>query len=596
MGFIPQVPHTYAYLDGAYPIINEHQLAMGESTCDARFALAGKPVAFGGEALFDIVALGRVALERCRTARCAIDTMGSLAEKYGFYGGMDKDWDVPGGMTDVGEGGEALTLSDGKEAWVFEISPDDTGTSAIWAAQRVPEGHVTVVTNTFSIGVIDFQDSGDTFRYSKNLRDVAERNGLFDSKTEAATLDFTKTFRAPKGHADSSGHTMVDRRKWEVFRTVAPSMAFDPYLPEAQDDGDSYFPFSVQVEKKLTLHDIFAIHGSNYGNSPFDLSKARIGGPFGDPFRAAFDYKHTAPMNNTQEWMGSHERAISQLWTSYTTVSQSRAHLPDALGARTWYGAHAAATTVFLPIYPAAGTVPSSVYSGCLNKADRTSMYWAAVTVANYMARFYNIMLPLVTSAASKIENQILERASAMEEKYKGAEKDLLVSVVAEFHEKEGAGTLTAWWDFFLRLVQTNHDGMRWDEGQGIDLNPRSYRYPVWYMALMGPEGNHFSEWADAHVDPTFDTLHLAEQGKSTLIDPTIRFKSLYDSSPTLEAETQEELADSSTTSHPVNAALVACGIVVGVIAGVVGRNYFPRNNVEGYERISTRQSTYGSV
>ena len=32
IGEIPQVPHTYAFLNTAYPSMNEHQLAIGEST------------------------------------------------------------------------------------------------------------------------------------------------------------------------------------------------------------------------------------------------------------------------------------------------------------------------------------------------------------------------------------------------------------------------------------------------------------------------------------------------------------------------------------------------------------------------------------
>ena len=44
------------------------------------------------------------------------------------------------------EGGESLTIADPEEVWIFAISPDDTGTSAVWAAQRVPDDEVETPT------------------------------------------------------------------------------------------------------------------------------------------------------------------------------------------------------------------------------------------------------------------------------------------------------------------------------------------------------------------------------------------------------------------------------------------------------------------
>lgn len=46
----------------------------------------GRAAPLAGHNLFSINELSRVALERCATARCAVKTMGRLAEEYGFYG------------------------------------------------------------------------------------------------------------------------------------------------------------------------------------------------------------------------------------------------------------------------------------------------------------------------------------------------------------------------------------------------------------------------------------------------------------------------------------------------------------------------------
>jgi dipeptidase len=134
VGYLPQVEHTYALIEGSYGIMNEHGLAMGESTCAAKFWAA--PLSAGGKALLDIGELSQIALERTTNARDAIKLMGSLAQQYGYY---SAGWDVATYGVDygMGEGGEALTVIDKKEAWVFHILPDDTGTNAIWVRSFV---------------------------------------------------------------------------------------------------------------------------------------------------------------------------------------------------------------------------------------------------------------------------------------------------------------------------------------------------------------------------------------------------------------------------------------------------------------------------
>ncbi|KAJ1399093.1 hypothetical protein B484DRAFT_250768 [Ochromonadaceae sp. CCMP2298] len=116
--------------------MNEHQVAMGESTCAAKFY--AKPVTAGGAARIEVSEMSKIALERSTTARQAIQIMGDLAVELGFYAA---DWS--GGDMSKGEGGEALTVIDKNEAWVFHVLADDTGTSAVWAAQRLEEDHHT---------------------------------------------------------------------------------------------------------------------------------------------------------------------------------------------------------------------------------------------------------------------------------------------------------------------------------------------------------------------------------------------------------------------------------------------------------------------
>ena len=136
-GYIPQVEHTYALFEGGYAIMNEHQVAIGESTCASKFY--GVPVTAGGKAKIEVAEMSKVALERSTTAREAIQIMGDLATELGFYAA---DWS--GGDRSKGEGGEGLTVIDKTEAWVFHVLADDTGASAVWAAQRLQPDHVSL--------------------------------------------------------------------------------------------------------------------------------------------------------------------------------------------------------------------------------------------------------------------------------------------------------------------------------------------------------------------------------------------------------------------------------------------------------------------
>ena len=161
MGTIPEARHTYAYLNTAYPALNEKQLAIGETT------FGGPDTLVNPKGLFTIEELERVALQRCTTAREAIKLMGELAQKYGY-----------------GDSGECLTLADPKEVWQFEIlgcGKDEIG--AVWAARRIPDDHVGVSANIPRIGSINRKDKNYCMA-SDNVEAVARKYGLWDGKGE----------------------------------------------------------------------------------------------------------------------------------------------------------------------------------------------------------------------------------------------------------------------------------------------------------------------------------------------------------------------------------------------------------------------------
>ena len=171
---------------------------------------------------------------------------------------------------------------------VFHILPDDTATSAIWAAQRVPDNHISVIANQFVIGEIDLDDKKN-FMYSKNMLEVAIRNNLW-SPQSSTPFHFSSVYGTDR-HKLGSGCT---RRVWRVFTLAAPSLK--PILSGYTDglqtfgygaDFSQPYPFSVQPDRPLTVQDVMNMNRDQFEGTDFDLTKGTDSLPFGDPMRYA---------------------------------------------------------------------------------------------------------------------------------------------------------------------------------------------------------------------------------------------------------------------------------------------------------------------
>lgn len=189
---------------------------------------------------------GQIALERASSSRQAVLVMGSLAEQYGYD-----------------DSAESLIVTDKDEAFIFQIMPDDTATSALWVAQRVPDNHVGVVTNGLTVREVDFED-GSAFLSSSNLRPIAKAKGWW---IEGTPFDFTRIF----GAAGMGSQYGVGRRMWSAYRLLAPNQEFPSHYNDFINDAP--YPATAMTTKKVGLQDVMRVMRESQFHPPKPCGK-----------------------------------------------------------------------------------------------------------------------------------------------------------------------------------------------------------------------------------------------------------------------------------------------------------------------------------
>ncbi|SSC12351.1 Peptidase U34 dipeptidase [Mesotoga infera] len=449
LGYIDQVEHTYGYFDAVYGVINEHQLAIGECTCSAKVYAQPK----AGQCIFDVAALSRVAMERCTTAREAIELMGALAVEYGYYG-----W------------GETLTITDPQEAWVFEICATPDQKSALWAAKKVPDGEVFVESNMFRIRELDPNDPDIMF--SPNLIEVATAAGWYDPSS--GPIDWMATVST--GEYSMPYYSL--RRTWRVLDRVAPSLELSPWV---EDSFTKAYPFSVVPDKKLSVADVIDLFRDHYEGTEFDLTQGLAAGPFGNPNRYS---------GSSKLIKGSWERALSIFRCEYVFVSQVRDWLPDPVGGVVWWGAAAPHETILVPMYCGITDVPYAYDSGSLQKFDRDVASWAFNFMGNWAELKWSYMYPEIQAFQKKTEGKLFAMQSAVEtaaaqlyEVDPELCKEFLTDYVADVTDRVMAET----WEFNEYLITKYRDGYI-----NIPDVGKSVGYPDWWLKEVG--------YADGHI------------------------------------------------------------------------------------------------
>jgi len=377
VGEIPQVPVTYKFLDAAYPIMNEHQLAIGETTT------GGKGELRSTDGLIDAPELYRLVLERATNAREAIRIADELTKEFGY-----NDW------------GECFTFADPEEVWFFEIlGPGRGEIGAVWAAVRLPDDEIAVSANSHRILELDLNDP-DHYLASDNVHSLAEEMGWWDPSSG-------EEFRFAYAYADRTS-LYARRREWRALSLLAPSLGLDP--------NSENYPLSVKPDEKVSVQDLLAIFRDYYADTPYDMTRRltvvdrngeAVKSPVANPFMNA----------DLRELLGvERERTIASPAATYLTVTQSRSWLPDPIGGVVWLGYDNPTTTPHLPFYIGISQMPQGYMVDGRREFSRDCAWWAYRRASKLSYFRYQEMAPILRDVWEPIETEAFAQQAAVEE------------------------------------------------------------------------------------------------------------------------------------------------------------------------------------
>ncbi|KAF1335329.1 hypothetical protein FI667_g1129, partial [Globisporangium splendens] len=575
LGFIPQVLHTYAYFDLDYGMMNEVQLSIAESTCGARTVGWAKDVSYGYN-LFGIAELSKIALERCDSARCAIQTMGDLAVEYGFFSEDSGDPAAPGYI----DSAEALGIADKYgEAWIFHVLTGKNNASAVWAAQRVADDHVAAVANAFVIREMDLNDT-DNFMASPNVHSFAQEMGWWHP--EDGPFDFTAAYGFRD--FDPVRPLYTGRRVWRIFDRVAPSLKLDSRLGLVSQY--STYPFSVKPDTQLSTNDVMELYRDYYQDTEYDMSKGMVAGPFGNPLRWDGDNKGVT---------GGWERPISSFRTMFSFVLQARSFLPDGIGGIAWFGESSPHSTVYVPFSCRQSSVPSAYLEsvGKQSEFHPKSAWWAFNFVKNWSQLRFDAIQRDIAKKIDELQHAAFEARAAMEKQvqqdFGNSTNDIANAAIDAYLEKHAnefaASIVDQWWQYAWELVGKFADGYITTGERPEDMVTPGY--PAWWLTAT-----EYAKWPGDTFTPKggikkeVTAIGAPQLPTTPSTAPTTDEPSATPAVATVATGSKDDGQPSSSFSWSLAVAQIGGGVVIGIVVTVLAMWIVEKRRRSGYEAL----------
>jgi dipeptidase len=378
LGEIPQVLQTYNVIGN----MNEHQLAIGETTFGGRSELADST------GIMDYGSLIYITLQRAKNAREAIKIMTDLVSEYGYY-----------------SGGESFSIADPNEVWVMEMIGKGVGNKgAVWVAVRIPDDCVSAHANQARIQQFSLNDSENCL-YSPDVISFAREKGYYTG--EDADFSFAKAY-AP---LDFGAMRFCEARVWSFFNNVNKDMG--EFVSYAQGKTTEPMPLYIKPDRKLSAQDIQNLMRDHYEGTELDWRFDVGAGPFNSP------YRWTPLTYEVDSVEYCNERPIATQQTAFSFVAQLRSWLPDEIGGILWFGIDDAAQTVYYPFYSGHNVVPHEMAegNGDLLNFSWTSAFWIHNWVSNMVYTRYSDMSEDMKKIQSMLEGSFAAQQPQIEER-----------------------------------------------------------------------------------------------------------------------------------------------------------------------------------
>ncbi len=464
LGKIPQPPHTYAVVG----LMNEHQVAIGETTFDGRMELQNP------KGLLHYWTLMRLSLQRAKTAREALQVITDLVDEYGYR-----------------STGESISIADKEEAWLLEIiGPGPGGKGALWVAVKIPDGTICCTANRARIGSFPLNDPENCL-YAEGVISFAVERGYFDPNA-GRPFSFCDAY-CP---ATPQRLRYTEARVWSIFRRAAPSLNLSADFHRGKRGADRY-PLWIKPDRKLDVKDVFGLMRDHYEGTPFDMTQGVDAGPFGTPNR-------WRPMTfSIDEKEYSWERPVSTQQAGFSHVTQSRAWLPDPIGGVYWYGVDDPYTTCYIPLYCGIDALPESYTTGSLNRFSWDSAWWVFNFVANFANVKYRYMVKDIRKVQAELEGHFFALQPAVEKTALAlAETDpaLMTRYLTDYCVTHGEMVKERWRALGEYLITRYNDGYVQDENG----RPQEVGYPEsWLREVLKSRPGRFDlkKWAGEATD-----------------------------------------------------------------------------------------------